>query len=163
MSVGDLCLVPRVEGTMAWGTVVWCMLACELRYVYIHTFGKLLLRFSFRLQYLGTLLACDGARLRLERGCLRVRDGDGERRPEEDRGLSLLSPLVSPDPDPELVSSSSSSSSSPSSWCLLNSSLPRLPSQTSLGQLFTSLEWLKYLLLSLSCRLGAAGAILSSL
>ena len=27
MSVGDLCLVPRVEGTMAWGTVVWCMLA----------------------------------------------------------------------------------------------------------------------------------------
>ena len=27
MSVGDLCLVPRVEGTIAWGTVVWCMLA----------------------------------------------------------------------------------------------------------------------------------------
>ena len=37
MSVGDLCLVPRVEGTMAWGTVVWCMLACEIK-IYMFTF-----------------------------------------------------------------------------------------------------------------------------
>ena len=56
MSVGDLCLVPRVEGTMAWGTVVWCMLAWTVTYGYIHTFGKLLLRLSFRLQYLATRL-----------------------------------------------------------------------------------------------------------
>ena len=41
LCVGDLCLVPRVEGTMAWGTVVWCMLAWRVSQ-FLHRYGRII-------------------------------------------------------------------------------------------------------------------------